>query len=61
LVYLNVSSNQLAGPIPASLSNLGNLYYLNLLDNPNLTCWETQAALDWALGLSEYYGPTQVC
>jgi len=34
--------------------------YLN--ENPTLICWETQAALTWAQGLSGHYsGPDAVC
>jgi Leucine-rich repeat (LRR) protein len=59
LLVLNLDYNQLSGAIPAFLSNLGNLWQLTLNENPDLTCWETQEARDWALSLQPYYeGPT---
>jgi hypothetical protein len=58
LQMLSLGSNHLIGPIPAFLSNLGNLWYLNLEGNPDLTCWETQEARDWALSIPIYDGPT---
>lgn len=57
---LNLGNNQLSGPIPAYLSNLGDLTSLTLWGNTNLTCWETEEARDWALTLSYYGGPTCV-
>jgi len=39
------------------LSNLVNLSGLDLIANPDLTCWETEEARDWALSLV-YEGPT---
>jgi Leucine-rich repeat (LRR) protein len=61
LNHLDLSSNVLAGPIPATLSNFENLRFLKLSDNPDLTCWETFAALLWAWGLPFYEGPESVC
>ena len=61
LQTLQLDYNELSDPIPAALSNLSNLYALSLSNNPDLTCWETQAALDWALTLDYYGGPTNVC
>lgn len=62
LRYLSLENNQLSGPIPAALSNLSNLESLGLDGNPNLVCWETQAALNWALALEPLYsGPNDVC
>jgi Leucine-rich repeat (LRR) protein len=58
LQNLELYNNQLSGPIPAFLSKLDNLYYLTLNGNPDLTCWETRAARDWALSLGYYDGPT---
>jgi len=40
------------------LTNLVNLDSLDLSNNPDLTCWETEEARDWALSLDDYYGPT---
>ena len=61
LEQLILWGNFFSGPIPAELSNLSNLNVLHLALNPDLECWETQEALDWALALSAYYGPDQVC
>jgi Leucine-rich repeat (LRR) protein len=61
LEQLSLDSNQLSGPIPAELSNLSSLWYLFLNDNPALVCWQTQEALNWALGLAVYVGPDAVC
>ena len=59
---LELSYNELSGTIPAALSNLGNLYTLSFYANHDLICWETQAALDWALALcGNYSGPNVVC
>ena len=58
LQLLNLSENLLSGTIPVFLSNLGYLWYLDLSNNPDLTCWETEEARDWALSLNDYYGPT---
>lgn len=58
---LSLGPNQLSGPIPAALSNLGFLKYLKLSENPDLTCWETLAALIWAKGLPYYEGPEFGC
>jgi len=58
LQSLSLSDNQLSGIIPAFLSKLGNLITFTLYANPDLTCWETQEALDWALSLVYYEGPT---
>jgi hypothetical protein len=55
---LFLNNNQLSGLIPAFLSNLGNLYFLTLYGNPDLTCWETEEAREWALSLGFYDGPT---
>ncbi len=52
--------NQLASAIPAELGNLSSLRNLFLGDN-DLVCWQTQAALNWALGLVSYGGPEAVC
>ena len=58
------------GVIPAELSELEYLGDLYLHGNPDLTCWETQEALDWALSLGwcykgycepGYIGPKEVC
>jgi Leucine-rich repeat (LRR) protein len=54
LQQLDLGNNRLSGPIPAYLSNLGDLNFLMLWGNTNLTCWETQEALDWALSLNDY-------
>jgi hypothetical protein len=40
---------------------LANLYSLDLSYNPDLKCWETQDALNWALSLYSYIGPKSVC
>jgi Leucine-rich repeat (LRR) protein len=58
LVELNLSGNRISGFIPEFLSNLDNLSYLYLDGNPDLTCWETQEARDWALSIYDYSGPT---
>lgn len=58
LKVLYLSDNQLSGIIPAFLSHLHNLGALTLYNNPNLTCWETQAARDWVFSLDVYMGPT---
>jgi hypothetical protein len=58
LLVLDLGYNQLSGAIPAFLSNLGNLWRLTLNDNPDLTCWETEEARDWAVSLGWYIGPT---
>ncbi|MEJ2711480.1 MAG: hypothetical protein P8074_27985, partial [Anaerolineales bacterium] len=58
---LDLSYNQLSGPIPSTLTNLSNLTILRLNDNPKLFCWETQEALNWALSLYYYKGPSQAC
>ena len=58
LQVLYLRNNQLSGIIPAYLCNLGNLSFLSLDGNPDLTCWETQEAKDWALSLLYYDGPT---
>ena len=58
LQVLLMVNNQLSGFIPAFLSNLSNLSQLYLDGNPDLTCWETQKARDWALSLGYYNGPT---
>ncbi len=60
-VILQLSNNQLSGPIPAALSSMRWVEEIDLSGNPDLTCWETQAALDWALNLANYVGPSQVC
>jgi hypothetical protein len=56
---LYLESNQLS-TFSAELDNLINLISLDLSGNPDLTCWETQDALDWALALTNYSGPTMV-
>jgi Leucine-rich repeat (LRR) protein len=61
LQSLTLNENQLSGPIPSAVSNLKKLDTLWLGANPKLTCWETQAALDWALSLFSYSGPTGIC
>jgi Leucine-rich repeat (LRR) protein len=61
LRWLLASNNNLSGPIPATLSSLDDLINLNLSENPDLTCWETFAALLWARGLPFYEGPEHVC
>jgi len=53
-----VNDNQLSGYIPAFLSNLHNIFILDLRNNPELTCWETQEARDWAVSSFYYFGPT---
>ena len=48
---------------------MDDLYFLTLFSSPCLTCWETEAALDWAVGLGfvdfynyqGYLGPTAIC
>jgi hypothetical protein len=60
LERLFLNDNQLSGSIPAELGNLGSLRNLFLGDN-DLVCWQTQAALNWALGLVSYGGPEAVC
>jgi len=42
------------------LGNLGSLRNLFLGEN-DLVCWQTEAALSWALGLQIYSGPEAVC
>jgi hypothetical protein len=61
LRWLSLSDNQLGGPIPAALSNLSKLYELGLFNNPDLKCWQTEAALNWAQSLMVYDGPDAVC
>ncbi len=61
LTNLRLNDNDLNGPIPKELTNLTNLQLLSLTGNPSLVCWETTAARDWAVGLSNYAGPTAVC
>jgi len=61
LQALELNGNNLSGPIPNALINLSSLQKLWLHDIPNLVCWETQEARDWALGLPDYMGPTAVC
>ena len=61
LQRLYLDYNQLKDSIPAALSGLSDLSGLFLDQNPDLTCWETQEALTWALALDFYYGPSQVC
>jgi Leucine-rich repeat (LRR) protein len=58
LQALFLDNNRLAGIIPSYLSNLNNLSSLDLSQNPDLTCWETQEAVNWALSLDYYVGPT---
>jgi Leucine-rich repeat (LRR) protein len=58
LGFLGLTYNKLAGSIPAFLSNLANLSSLYLYGNPDLTCWETEEARDWALSIEGYFGPT---
>ena len=70
---LYLSENLLSGAIPASLSKL-NLIHLDLTNNPDLKCWETEEALKWALSIEfcdcskggcicnpGYFGPKEVC
>jgi len=52
LSELLLANNQLSGSVPHELSNLTNLYYLDLEDN-QLSCWETPDVLAWALLLSD--------
>lgn len=61
LIELYLNGNNLSGAIPSALTNLGWIQVLNLSDNPELTCWETLAALIWALGRQNYEGPETVC
>ena len=69
LGFLDLRRNQLSGPIPAELGNLSNLYSLVLAYNPSLVCWQSEAALLWALSLNinpppktnGYWGPVAVC
>jgi hypothetical protein len=61
LETLHLENNELTGLIPARLSDLSRLHTLDLSNNPNLVCWQTQAALDWALGLGAYHGPQDAC
>ena len=56
LGVLKLNNNQLIDCIPGELSQLSGLSSLWLDDNP-LEGWETQAALDWALSLTDYLGP----
>jgi hypothetical protein len=58
---LDMGWNNLTDPVPSFLSNLSNLDLLYLNDMPNLTCWENQEALSWALSLLDYVGPVYVC
>ena len=50
----------LFGGIPAELSNMSALQVLGLQGNRRL-CWETVAALNWALALPLYSGPVYNC
>jgi hypothetical protein len=61
LEVLSLWSNGLSGPIPAELANLDNLTRLLLNENPALVCWQTESALNWAIGLDYYQGPDVVC
>ena len=61
LQSFNLYANNLTGPIPAELTNLDNLKELHLTDNSRLVCWQTEVALNWALGLDAFTGPQVVC
>jgi formylglycine-generating enzyme required for sulfatase activity len=61
LQKLDLGNNQLSGIIPAALVEMGGLEHLDLGDNPALACWQTPAALDWALRLTFFDGPTAIC
>jgi len=58
---LDLSFNNLSGLVPAEVTNTNHLVMLHLNGNPELVCWQTVAALDWANNLPDYLGPDVVC
>ena len=58
LTYLYLGSNNLTGPLPASLTNLRQLFVLDIAGNAGLCAPADADFQDWLLTVEDFRGPT---